>query len=247
MMFRKKKVMLFIVEGISDKQALERILRKIYRHDSVVEFRVANGDLTGFGLTNSRTGIEESVTQENVLDKIWDIVDDFRKDQKLEKSDIMCIVHLLDMDGVYIPDTAIEQGNCEGFLYCPDKIVAKDVTKVIERNQHKREIINFLNSVTDIKNILYEMYYMSCNLDHALYNEQNLDASLKVIKADEFYEKFDGQENKFIEFINDEVKNGVPEGKLVSWAFIKQDLHSLERHTNLHVFFSQHPIVSGLL
>lgn len=55
--------------------------------------------------------------------------------------------------------------------------------------------------------------------------------------ADAFYEKFIGKEKMFIDFLDAEVVNGVPNSFPASWSYIKNDLHSLERHTNLHIFF----------
>ena len=78
---------------------------------------------------------------------------------------------------------------------------------------------------------------MSCNLDHALYNELNLDKELKQEYADAFYERFIGKENKFIDFLNSDVVNGTPSTLLDSWKYIRTGLHSVERHTNLHVYF----------
>ncbi len=53
--------------------------------------------------------------------------------------------------------------------------------------------------------------------------------------------------NKTIEFLNTYIANGVPNSLLGSWRYIKEDLHSLERHTNLHIYFSRHPKPDGLL
>jgi hypothetical protein len=88
---------------------------------------------------------------------------------------------------------------------------------------------------------------MSCNLDHALYNEINLDEALKQEYADDFYEKFTGKEHLFPRFIELDVVNGVPDKMGASWRYIKEDLHSLERHTNLHIYFKIHPNPDGLL
>lgn len=85
-----------------------------------------------------------------------------------------------------------------------------------------------------------------CNLDHVLYNEQNLDDDKKIAYADAFYESFKGKEEKFIDFLRMEAVNGVPDTSLKdSWEYIKDGLHSLERHTNLHIYFKLHPPYSG--
>ena len=63
--------------------------------------------------------------------------------------------------------------------------------------------------------------------------------------TDAFYEKFIGKEKMFIDFLDAEVVNGVPNSFPASWSYIKNDLHSLERHTNLHIFFLNHPRPDG--
>ena len=107
--------------------------------------------------------------------------------------------------------------------------------------------MNYLLTVHEIKGIPYEIYFMSCNLDHALYDKMNLDENLKQDYADQFYEKFIGKERLFIDFLNTDVVNGVPDTMAGSWRYIKEGVHSLERHTNLHIYFKQHPLPDGLL
>ena len=106
--------------------------------------------------------------------------------------------------------------------------------------------MDYLLSVGDIKGISYEMYFMSCNLDYALYDEINLDKEKKQDYADAFYEKFLDREEKFVDFLNADVVNGVPGTYSASWKYIKEELHSVERHTNLHVYFIVHPKPDGL-
>ncbi|MDD3185428.1 MAG: hypothetical protein PHT76_09050 [Anaerostipes sp.] len=59
--------------------------------------------------------------------------------------------------------------------------------------------------------------------------------------ASDFYEQFIGCETMFIEFLTDCVVNSVPDSFLASWRYIEEGLHSLERHTNLHIYFNDNP------
>lgn len=102
-------------------------------------------------------------------------------------------------------------------------------------------MMNYLLSLDKINGIPYVGYFMSSNLDHALYDEQNLDGELKGEYADEFYTEFQGKELLFIDFLKDEVANGVPSSFSASWKYIKENVHSLERHTNLHIYFETNP------
>lgn len=227
-----RKTILFIVEGHSDKKALEYIIRKIYSNYNGIEFRVTDGDISS----------EETVTKENVEEKIYRIVLDFMEDKKLKRSNIFQVIQLFDTDGTYIPEDAIVTGESKKIEYTETNIVCKDIEKVKARNIQKSNIINHLLSQSEIKGFPYKMYYMSCNLDHALYNQQNLDDELKGEMADKFYERFIGKERMFIDYLETDVVNGVPESFPASWRYIKEDLHSLERHTNFHIFFKDNPL-----
>lgn len=51
----------------------------------------------------------------------------------------------------------------------------------------------------------------------------------------------------FILFLKDEVVNGIPDTMAASWRYIREDVHSLERHTKLHIYFTRYPVVDGML
>ena len=54
-------------------------------------------------------------------------------------------------------------------------------------------------------------------------------------------DKRDILEYLFPTFLESDVVNGVPNNMGASWRYIKEGLHSLERHTNLHIYFKTHP------
>ena len=226
-----KKTVFFIVEGNTDKTALERVFRKIYSHKNI-RFEFTNGDITS----------DNNITKDNALEIIYSKVKTYIQDNKLKKSDIWQIVQIFDMDGAYIPDSAIVKGTTSEFFYSLNDISCKYPQKIIDRNNQKREMMDYLLEQTSIHDIPYTGYFMSCNLDHALYNQLNLDDEQKKAYADAFYEMFEGQEIKFIDYLNTDVVNGVPNSFPASWRYIKErNGNSLGRHTNLHVYFLQNP------
>ena len=230
-----KKVVLILVEGFSDRHALEKILQRIYKHRQIV-FEVTCGDITS----------DETVTKDTVVDRINAIVRAHISQSKYKRSDIWGIVHLVDTDGVYAPDSVATKGPTECFYYTPTSISCSKPERIIKRNADKRSILDHLINIGDIYGTPYCVYYMSCSLDHALYDEQNLDNDDKINYADAFYETFKGKEELFIEFIRKDAVNGVPDTSLNdTWDYIKSGLHSLERHTNLHFYFKDHPPFAG--
>ena len=56
-----------------------------------------------------------------------------------------------------------------------------------------------------------------------------------------FYEAFLGKEKKFISYVQEKVVNGISDNYSKSWREIKEDVRSLERHTNLHIYFKDNP------
>lgn len=226
-----KKVVLMLVEGFSDKNALQRIMQRIYKNRMIV-FEVTKGDITS----------NESVNKDNVEDRINEIVKNHLGQSKYRRSDIWEIVHLIDTDGVYAPDSIAVAGETKHFYYTPTTISCNKPERIIKRNADKRIVLDHLLSVNDIGGSPYTVYYMSCNLDHVLYDKQNLDIEEKDNYADAFYEAFKGKEFLFIDFIRTDAVNGVPDTSFKeTWDYIKTGLHSLERHTNLHYYFVDHP------
>ena len=86
------------------------------------------------------------------------------------------------------------------------------------------------------------MYFMSCNLDHALYNEINLDKNLKQEYADEFYEKFIGKEYLFPAFLESDVVNGVPDN-MVHHGGISKKVYILWRGILIYISTLKHILI----
>lgn len=225
-----RKTVFFIVEGNTDKTALEKIFKAIYKHRDI-RFEFTNGDVTS----------DDLIDKTNVCEILYKKVKRYMDDNKLKKTDIWKIVQIFDMDGAYIPETAVVKGESSKFVYSTTSIACKDQEKVKSRNSKKREMMDYLLSLADINGISYHCYFMSSNLDHALYNQQNLSDEDKKKYADAFYEKFLGVEKYFIDFLKFDAVNGVPDSFPASWRYIKEDLRSLERHTNLHIYFLENP------
>lgn len=74
-MAKEKKTIIFIVEGSSDKAALENIFKKIYRRNKEIDFGFTNGDITS----------DPTVTIANVENRIYETVQEVIKDKKLKK------------------------------------------------------------------------------------------------------------------------------------------------------------------
>lgn len=222
---RTKKVILFIVEGITDETSLGAIINEILDKQKVI-FYISEGDITSHKFTNSQ----------NALKKVNQHVKNFLEKYSYNKSDLLQIVHLIDTDGAYISEDKICVDDVDGFIYSTESITAKSKELVIDRNNRKKKVVDRLASCSKISSIPYEMYYFSCNLEHVLHNVINLNDEMKYEYAENFSDRFYKRESEFITFINNEefaVKGTFKE----TWEFIKQDNNSLNRYTNFHLFF----------
>lgn len=208
-----KKIILILVEGGSDLISLE-LIKKLNIHQEEIALKITKGDITS----------NEHTTLTNCISKVNDKITEFIAESKVKKGDIIKLIHILDTDGAYISD---------------DKIIANSKDRVRERNTKKKSIMDKLLKTAKISNIDYELYYMSCNLDHVLHNRRDiLTDEAKKRFSNAFADKYYGREEEFLTFINDDsfkVSGSYQE----TWSFIKLNSNSLKRYSNLWLFFEK--------
>ena len=218
----RKKIILVIVEGPSDEVALGMALSQIYDKDFIY-IHIMHGDIT------TRRG----VSSKNIVAKLGNEVTAYAKSQHYKASDFKQILHIVDTDGVYIPDDNImEKENYLDIQYENDGIYTNNKAGVVTRNQQKRDNLYRLRSCGIIWTIPYSLYYMSCNLDHVLYDKQNSTDKDKENDAYVFAKKYKGKVESFKEFICKSQFSVTGDYK-GSWDYIEKDLNSVNRYTNL--------------
>ena len=228
----RKKIIFVIVEGPSDETALGAILQSIYDINQV-HIEVVHGDIT----------TEKGCMPHNILSKIGAMAaEHIKQNRYLKKSDFEKIIHIVDMDGAFIPDAnIIEDKSVTETVYSTANIITTTNNKsnIIERNKQKSSNINKICSCPKVwVDIPYRVFYMSCNLDHVLYGKINSTDAEKKQDSRKFAKRYKENIQKFLSFISESdfsVKMPYKE----SWDFIKQDLHSLERHTNFGICFKE--------
>lgn len=222
----RRKIVFVIVEGPSDDAALGILLSKIYDKDSVY-VHIMHGDIT------AQTG----VTPSNIISKVGNCVRQYAAQNHYRQTDFKEIVHIVDMDGSYIPNSAIvEDAKAVKPIYSVTEIRTADPIGIIDRNVRKQENINRLKSTKQIWKLSYGIYYMSCNLDHALYGKLNSTDEEKEADAYQFAKKYRNDISGFLNYIKNSEFSVGPDYKK-SWDYISEGLHSLERHTNLGICF----------
>ena len=244
----RRKVIVFLVEGPSELKALAPALSSLY--DSIDEdYEVYFPPMTEDGVEHwgdltAKYGINPD-TVEKCIEKLY--FSEFLKKRKLYPKDISEIIHIFDLDGAYLEDSAVIQGSnplgVDKTFYGENNILTTDVPGIIERNARKRENIDYLHSLSKIKieskSIPYSTYFFSSNLDHFLHNDANIiEGREKAARADEYALKYVDEPEEFVKSIE-----SIP-GTLLdmtyeeSWSYVRErGTNSIKRHTNINVLF----------
>ncbi len=222
----EKKVVVFIVEGPSDEAALGTIMKE-YFSSNEVQFIVVHGDIT----------LKDYVSDDSILKKINEQIEGIKSRYRYSQEDFIKVIHIVDMDGVYIPDMDIIEADVEKIQYYEDHIDTKSTSIIVERNRRKGDILYKLRKTGKVNGIPYRIYFNFCNLEHVLYGElKDYSDEEKQILSDDFAEKYEGKSDEFIEFIS--ASNvAVPGTYQNTWDYIEKDKNSLNRHTNMHLIF----------
>lgn len=225
----RKKVVLFIVEGINDKTCLESVLSKIIDSNEV-RFQITEGDIT------SRNGIDEF----KIRNVIGEIVKSFKDKYHLNTEHFMEVVHIIDTDGTFLDDKYITYADIEETQYFDDGIRTKNVDNIIDRNHQKRAIIERMLKIPFVlKTVPYSVFYFSSNMDHVLHGDANLSQNEKGKYADEFDDKYTDDPDGFLKLMCESVfaVNGTYQE---SWNYIQTGNNSVCQHSNFSVYLERY-------
>ena len=161
--------------------------------------------------------------------------------RKYKPSDYKEIIHLVDMDVVYLrEDLIFEDKTLKNFTYRVDGIHGCNRSSIIDRNSRKAKILNQLSSLgTVFTSVPYRVLYFSTNLEHVLHNEIQVDDREKMKKAEEFQDQYIEDLDAFKSFICSS-DFSVNRAYKESWDFIKEGNNSIKRYTNLDVFLKEY-------
>lgn len=252
----RKKNVVILVEGKSDRTLLELALPELFERideNYEVHFSMIYEDETDKGGDiTAKKGITPS-TIVGCINKLF--LARVLEEKKFYAQDITEIIHLVDLDGVYVPDECIHIGvNPNGIdrtYYAEDSIITNDVQKIVFRNQTKRDNLQALlalpntirvwhnpnNVRSDQTEVRYSIYYFSCNLDHFIQHNANLPSSqLKLQVAEEFRDKYINDLDGFVDFFLSDTDCSGQLSYVDSWTYIQQrNMNSLSRRTNIDV------------
>ena len=227
-----KKVVLFIVEGETDELALGASLNRLFAADasSEVKFEIFRGDL----ITNRDNG--RGCAPNDVKTRVRDQARQYLAKQKYKWSDLDTVVYLTDTDGAFVDaSSVVENDKLRHVVYYLDRIETPHAASIVARNDNKAACLKILSRngylTFSKQRVKFMACYMSRNLEHALSDYSGeATPSQKQDLSRAFSAKFRRDPHGFSEFIN----CIAPEGSYSdSWDFIAQDIHSLERGSNL--------------
>lgn len=213
-----------IVEGPSNEVALGGLLYQIFDPAHTV-VKVCHGDMT------SRTGMSPAY----IVYKTAEIIKNYTAQNYFKQSDFLRVIQITDTDGVFIDDSdVIYDENYDHPFYTLKNIRSIDPSAIIQRNHKKASNLLRLSERRKIWNIPYSIYFMSCNLDHALYDVLNTSDNEKEDHAYAFARRYRNDIDGFKYLIN-----GIAIGDDYrdSWKKIKIGRESLNRHRNLGLCF----------
>ena len=217
----------FVVEGPSEEAALGTVMSE-YFSGSEVKFTVVHGDIT----------LKDYVSMDGILKKIKEQIDSVKKKYRYETEDFIKIIHLTDTDGVFIEDGDIFPGSQDTIEYFTDHIETPHIESTSKRNHRKADILLKLRRTGKINGIPYKIYFNSCNLEHVLYNTlEDFTDEDKQRMSDDFAEKYEGNIDKFIEFVSCSDFT-VPGTYQKTWEFIENSRNSLKRFSNMSLLFN---------
>lgn len=226
-MSKAKKVILFIVEGITDSTALGGVLTNLLDSEAV-HLEMTRGDIT----------TKEDVNAGNIIARINAVVREAVKRYAFRPTDLQFIVHLIDTDGAFISNSAIQNDpNAAHIKYTINTIQTAKEKAIQERNIKKSGLVGILRGRNEINKIPYKVFYFSRNMEHVFHNEiRELTPEEKMVLAEKFDDDYADNPQDFLNFISSS-SFAVNGDYKQTWDFITQGTHSLERWSNFHIYF----------
>lgn len=245
-----KKYILFIVEGKHDKEEINAILQTPY-FESFQNSYVPCFLLPNVG--NSRNSTQYSgeaggdITADKKTDaskiqgRLNELVNDFRKHgmgYPVAHQDIARIVQITDADGAFVPPECVVPSSEPKAKYRAGTIETANVDGIRGRNKKKSEVLRKLTSVKQISNIPYSIYFVSCNMDHVLFDDRNMTPYRKRLFSEDFQTQIENNPKIIFDTV---LKSGIGTNKDYdsSWLEIQQNKNSLRRSTNLNLLLME--------
>lgn len=233
----RKKVILFLVEGTSEQDALVTPFSQYLKEKVRVEGEAFYCDVTTVSMfpKSARTFVVRSNVKETVRTFVLDQIE---RKHTYTWQDLVQIIHIVDTDGAFIPDDRVlANEDLDSIVYYSDHIEHAHPADIIERNHVKAAAIRTLAFAGELvyrrRAVPYRLFFMSRNLEHALFGiGNNVDDATKERLSRAFAEACRDNPQMLVERLRapgTRVQGDYKE----TWGYIQEGVHSLERGTNL--------------
>lgn len=222
----KKKVLLVICEGLSDDVTIHKALNNFAKKQvERIQVEITDGDIA----------YKEDIDEDNCVEKVVQIVKNFKTKNFLYATDFFAVVHIIDTDGVFMRDSSIiEDKNVESPIFSGNNLLTPNKELTIERFHKKQKIYKKLLEKETIENVKYFKFYFSRNLEHALYDKPNATMSEKIALSNEFDKIYREDAEGFYSIMNS-MLFAVPNDYIKSWEYILTNDNSINRCSNFIV------------
>lgn len=243
---KSKGVVLFLVEGPSDETALVGPFKALWGISGgcptiEVESEAFHCDVTTVHLFSH--DVDFAVTG-HVLRNVNNLIKErIERRHAYGWRDLKRVIHIVDLDGAFIPKSCIRQGTEHRFVYGDEFIEAIDVSEVARRNDAKAASLRKLISASTIRHgnlrIPYGVYFLSRNLEHALYGlPQDLSDSNKEALSVAFADRYANDPEGFSRLLRSSGVCVPGEDLMETWDYAQRDANSLKRGSNLHLLIN---------
>lgn len=234
-MAKRRKVILFLVEGSSELTALVQPFARYYEEKARVEGEALRCDVTTISLFRSAPLKVCKDVKETVRSFVLDVIDTKRL---YRWEDLDRVIQIVDLDGAFVPDEAVvENSALSGVWYGAQEIECPDASLMRKRNAVKSAALRKLVASRTLtyrgRSVPYAAYFMSRNLEHALFGvKAELDDAMKRRLAEAFARDCEADPAKLPQTLRDEGVL-VPGDYRQTWKYVQQETRSLERGSNL--------------
>ena len=175
----------------------------------------------------------------NVRDTVRQFVlDRIESRHAYDWGDIDRIVHIVDLDGAFVPDDCIRQGTGRGFVYGEDYIATRKPESVAARNREKaaslRDLVECRELTYKRRRVPYGVYFLSRNLEHALYGlTRDCTNREKRLLSTAFDRKIGQHPQAFARLLRSDAVRVPGDDLDATWEYVQQGTRSLECGSNL--------------
>ena len=240
----KRKIVLLVVEGASDASLL------VPAFSSLIENRLFQGQEFHCDVLTAPNHREEFRRRngfypaDNPVQTVRELVEYYRRDHDRTWGQLGHVIQICDLDGAFTSDDRVrEDPLVDGTQYSTTDIITPSRTILIADRTTKRNGVDALLKLDGFRKkngratlmVPYRLFYVSRNLEHAFRGRiDNLDAQHKQSSAIKLADRFTRNPNLFSTTLQSLRRiHGNPTTWEESWQYAMQDLHSLERGSNL--------------